>query len=243
MNFLLAIFIFTIYLSKAGYALPEVSNITDKSPAYEAGLQVGDKFLKADESRILSADDIRVAINMAKNNPVNFLIERNGEKKEISITPELVKENEIESYRIGFSFVVKENPTMFESFKQSFNKTATAVVQTFKGLKMLVTGEANLKTDVGGPVTIIRMTGVAAQNGIWNLMHFIAFISVNLAVFNMLPIPALDGGWTIILLIELITKRKVPDRIVGTINYIGMIALFGLMILVTIKDILFPIKF
>ena len=74
-------------------------------------------------------------------------------------------------------------------------------------------------------------------------MYFTAFISVNLAVFNLLPFPALDGGWTVILLIELITRRKVPDKIVATVNYIGMMLLFGFMILVTVKDILFPIKF
>ncbi|ATD54964.1 RIP metalloprotease RseP [Clostridium chauvoei] len=243
MNFLFAILIFTIFLSKFGYRISEVRSVSDKSPAYEAGVEVGDKFLKVDGSKVFSADDIIVAINMAKNRPVDFLVERNGEKREITITPELINENGKEVYRIGFGFEVNENPTILESFKESFKQTASVVVQSFKGLKMIVTGKANLKTDVGGPVSIIKMSSEAAKNGIWNLMYFVAFISVNLAVFNMLPIPALDGGWTIILLIELITKKKVPDKIVGTINYIGLMALFGLMILVTIKDILFPIKF
>ena len=60
---------------------------------------------------------------------------------------------------------------------------------------------------------------------------------------NLLPFPALDGGWCVILLIELITRRKVPDKIVGVLNYVGFIALIGLMIMVTIKDIVFPVKF
>ena len=107
---------------------------------------------------------------------------------------------------------------------------------------MMIMGEVNFKTDVGGPVSIIRMSSEAAKNGIWNLMYFIAFISINLAVFNMLPFPALDGGWTVILLIELITRRKVPDKVVGAMNYVGIMLLFGLMIIVTIKDILFPIQ-
>ena len=106
----------------------------------------------------------------------------------------------------------------------------------------MVTGKVNFKTDVGGPVSIIRISSEAAKNGIWNLMNFVAFLSINLAVFNMLPFPALDGGWTVLLIIELITRRKVPEKIVGTLNYIGFILLFGLMIAVTIKDILFPIQ-
>ncbi|MGL5381267.1 M50 family metallopeptidase [Clostridium sp.] len=243
MNFVFAILIFTIFLTKFGYRMPEVREVTTGSPAYEAGIVEGDKFLKVDGSKVFAADDIVVGINMAKDKPVDFLIERNGEKKEVTVTPKLVEENGASRYIIGFAFSEKENPTIMESFKESFKQTASMVGQTFKGLKMMVTGEANFKTDVGGPVTIIKMSSEAAKNGIWNLMYFIAFISINLAVFNMLPFPALDGGWTIILLIELITKRKVPEKIVGTINYVGLMLLFGFMILVTIKDILFPIKF
>ena len=139
---------------------------------------------------------------------------------------------------IGFAFERVQNPGIVQSFKQ----TLAAVNQTYKSLKMMVTGKVNFKTDVGGPVSIIRMSSEAAKNGIWNLMNFIAFISINLAVFNMLPFPALDGGWTVLLIIELITRRKVPEKIVGAINYVGIMLLFGLMIVVTIKDILFPIQ-
>ena len=65
---------------------------------------------------------------------------------------------------------------------------------------------------MGGPVTIIKMSAATAESGIWNLVNFVGFLSVNLAVFNLLPFPALDGGWCVILLIELITRRKVPDK-------------------------------
>lgn len=242
MNFLLALVIFTLTLSKFGYTLPEVNTLLEGSPAMEAGLLEGDKFLKVDGSRVISADDVRIGINLAKGNPVDFLIERNGEKKEITVTPKLVEEDGVSSYKIGFGFKVVENPTILQGFKQSFKQTAAVISQTYKGLKMMITGNVNLKTDVGGPVSIIKMSSEAAKSGIWNLMYFIAFISINLAVFNMLPFPALDGGWTVILLIELITRRKVPDKVVGVMNYVGMMLLFGLMILVTIKDILFPIQ-
>lgn len=242
MNFLLAIIIFTMISNKFGYTLPEVNSVLEGSPAMEAGLLVGDKFLKVDGSRVISSDDIVIGINLAKGNPVDFLIERNGEKKEITITPKLMEENGVESYKIGFGFNVIKNPTILQAFKQSFRETAAAISQTYRGLKMMITGNVNFKTDVGGPVSIIKLSSEAAKNGIWTLMNFIAFISINLAVFNMLPFPALDGGWTVILLIELITRRKVPDKVVGAMNYVGMMLLFGLMILVTIKDILFPIQ-
>ncbi|WP_066893784.1 RIP metalloprotease RseP [Clostridium nigeriense] len=242
MNFLLAIIIFTVFLNKFGYSLPKVNSLIENMPAMEAGLKEGDEFLKVNGSKVFSADDLSIGINLSKDKPINFLIKRDGEKKEVVVTPKLVEENGRERYMIGFEFQRINNPGIVQSFKQSFKETVAVVSQTYKSLKMMLTGEVNFKTDVGGPVSIIRMSGEAAKNGIWNLMYFIAFISINLAVFNMLPFPALDGGWTVILLIELITRRKVPEKIVGAVNYVGLMLLFGLMILVTIKDILFPIQ-
>ena len=242
MNFLFAIIIFTVFLNKFGYSLPKVNSLIENMPAVEAGLQEGDKFLKVNGSRVFSADDLTIGISLAKDNPINFLVERNGEKKEVTVTPKLTEENGRERYMIGFGFERIDNPGIVQSFKQSFKETLSVISQTYKSLKMMIMGEVNFKTGVGGPVSIIRMSSEAAKNGIWNLMYFIAFISINLAVFNMLPFPALDGGWTVILLIELITRRKVPDKVVGAMNYVGIMLLFGLMIIVTIKDILFPIQ-
>ncbi|MCR1951542.1 M50 family metallopeptidase [Clostridium sp. DSM 100503] len=242
MNFLFAIIIFTVFLNKFGYSLPKVNSLIENMPAMEAGLQEGDTFVKINGSRVFSADDLTIGISLAKNNPINFLIERNGEKKEVTVTPKLTEENGRERYMIGFGFERVDNPGIVQSFKQSFKETLSVISQTYKSLKMMIMGEVNFKTDVGGPVSIIRMSSEAAKNGIWNLMYFVAFISINLAVFNMLPFPALDGGWTVILLIELITRRKVPDKLVGAMNYVGIMLLFGLMIIVTIKDILFPIQ-
>ena len=242
MNFLFAIIIFTVFLNKFGYSLNKVNSLIENMPAVEAGLKEGDKFLKVNGSRVFSADDLTIGISLAKDNPINFLVERNGEKKEVTVTPKLTEENGRERYMIGFGFERIDNPGIVQSFKQSFKETLSVISQTYKSLKMMIMGEVNFKTDVGGPVSIIRMSSEAAKNGIWNLMYFIAFISINLAVFNMLPFPALDGGWTVILLIELITRRKVPDKVVGAMNYVGIMLLFGLMIIVTIKDILFPIQ-
>ena len=81
----------------------------------------------------------------------------------------------------------------------------------------------------------------AAKAGIWNLLSLAAMLSVQLSIFNLIPFPALDGGWLIFLLIELITRRKVSDKIIQVANLVGISILFLLMILVTIKDILFPI--
>ena len=241
MNLILAIILFTAYLNHFGYALPKVTSVMDKSPAYEAGIKPGDQFKEVNGSKVFTSDDISFAISLAKGQPVNLEVDRNGELLNFNVKPSYNEKEKRDM--IGFSFEVVKDPTIVQSFKQSFNQTASLVNQTFSGLKTIFTGKANLKTDVGGPVTIIKLSGAAAKAGIWNLLYFTAFISINLAVFNLLPFPALDGGWTVLLLIELITKKKVPDKVIGVLNFVGFACLMGLMLLVTVKDILFPIKF
>ncbi len=240
MNYILAILIFTTISFKFGFAKPVIGTVQSNSAAAEAGLKAGDKIVKIDNNRVFTSDDIRMGIVLCENETLNIVVDRDGQKKEFNIVP---MEDSTKGKVLGIQFAVENNPGIFQSFKEGINQTATYVSQTFKGLKMIFTGKANLKTDVGGPVTIVKMTTATAKAGIWNLINFVGFISVNLAVFNLLPFPALDGGWCVILLIELITRRKVPEKIVSGLNFVGFAALMGLMVVVTVKDILFPIKF
>jgi len=142
---------------------------------------------------------------------------------------------------IGITHEFVKNPTIGESIVQGFKDTITMVSQTFKSLKMMFTGEANFKTDVGGPITIVKMSSQAAKAGIWTLMEFTAFMSVQLAVFNLLPLPALDGGLILIQILELITRKKIPEKFVGVVNSVGFALLMLLMVVVTLKDIIFPV--
>ena len=225
-----------------GYTETTISKLEPDTPAIESGLQVGDKILTIDGARVFTTTDVSMGIQLSKGDSVDLVVDRNGEKENITVTPRLIEQDGTQMYQIGFYYTPVENPTILESIRESFNETISLVTQTFKSLKMMVTGNINFKTDVGGPVTIIKMSGQAAKNGLMTLTYFLGFISINLAVFNLLPFPALDGGWTVILLIELITRRKVPDKVVGAANYVGFMILIGFMIVVTLKDILFPIS-
>nr|WP_207746487.1 RIP metalloprotease RseP [Clostridium sp. 1001271B_151109_B4] len=242
MNIIFALIAFSIIISNRGYTETTISKLEPDTPAIESGLQVGDKILTIDGSKVFTTTDVSMGIQLSKGNSVDLVVDRNGKKENITVTPRLIEQDGTEMYQIGFYYTPVENPTILESIRESFNETISLVTQTFKSLKMMVTGNVNFKTDVGGPVTIIKMSGQAAKNGLMTLTYFLAFISINLAVFNLLPFPALDGGWTVILLIELITRRKVPDKIVGAANYVGFMILMGFMIVVTLKDILFPIS-
>lgn len=97
--------------------------------------------------------------------------------------------------------------------------------------------------DVGGPVTIIKLSGAAAKAGILTLLAFSAYISIQLAIFNIIPFPALDGGYIFLFLFEIITGKRVDQNKVGVINYVGFAILMMLMVLVTVKDLIHPIQF
>ena len=241
MNFVLAIVILSTIFNIFGFATTSLDRIEAGTPAASAGLMPGDRITRVNGSKVFTNSDISVGVNMNKGKTIDLEYERGGLKDTVTIQPAYIEDEG--RYMIGVYFKGEENPSILSSIKESFNETASLISQTFKGLKMIFTGEANLKTDVGGPVTIIKMSAGAAEVGVWNLMKLVAILSVSIAVFNLLPFPALDGGWAVILFIELITRRKVPDKIVGALNTVGFMLLIGIMILVTIKDIIFPISF
>lgn len=238
MNIIFAIIVFAIVFSNIGFSKNVVSSVIDNSPAQQIGLQQGDKILEINGSKVRTPDDVAIEIQLSKGANVDLLVDRNGEQLNFNVTPRVDEESG--SYLIGFYYEKINNPTIAESLKYTYNYTISMVNQTYKSLKLMVTGKLNFKTDVGGPVTIIRMSGEAAKSGVITLAYFLAIISLNLAVFNLLPFPALDGGWAIILLIELISRRKVPDKVVGALNYVGFMILMGFMVIVTLKDIIFP---
>jgi len=134
---------------------------------------------------------------------------------------------------------IVEKAGFFESMKESVNQGLSLVTQTIFSLKILFSGKATLN-DFGGPVTIFKISTEVASISLWGLASFIAFLSINLAVLNLIPFPALDGGWILILLVEIITRKRLPEKFVGIWNAIGFIILMGFMLLITFKDIFFP---
>ena len=212
MNYVLALIIFIGLAMSSGFAENKVASVVPNSPAQEIGIKQGDS--------------------------VELEIKRGNDVLTKTVQPIL---NESGMYQVGISYALVEKPTLLQGIKQGFNETRSLVSQSFIALKTIVTGEANLKTDVGGPVTIIKMSGQAAKAGANTLLWFMAFLSVQLAVFNLLPFPALDGGRIFIELIQMIIRKEIPAKYIEAVNTVGFMLLMGLMVLVTIKDIIFPI--
>lgn len=242
MNIIFAIVALSIVMFNRGFYELKISSIDKNSPAAHAGLKVEDTIIKVNGDYVFTPTDVLLDIQFSNGKVLNLLVNRNGEKKEVIIEPKLEGVNGDYKYILGYHYNLNDKPKISQSFKQSINEILSILNQTFKSVKMIVMGELSFRDNVGGPITIIKISSQAAKNGIMTLIYFLGFISLNLAVFNLIPFPALDGGWTAIILIEIITRRKIPDKIIGMINYFGFIVLMGLMILVVLKDILFPIN-
>lgn len=241
MNFILAICIFTAVICHGGYVETNISEVSVGSPLAEAGVKNGSIIKEINGQNIYTYYDISLNEDITRGKDLTIKYEYKGQVKETKITPEYLEDEK--RYIMGATFEVNKAPSLIEGVKQSFKQTATLVTQTVKTLKNLVIGKGNFKTDIGGPVSVVKLSADAAQSGMWDLVNLVGLMSISLAVFNLIPIPALDGGWTILLLIELITRRKLPDKVIGVLNGVFFILLMVLMVAVTIKDILFPVSY
>lgn len=239
MNFILAIVLFAAVSSLSGYLIPVVSKVIPQSPAMEAGIQSGDKILEVNDSKISTWDDFISQVAMTKGAPLKIIIQRNEEKKIIALTP--VKDKETNTYMVGVASTVVEKPSIVQSIQYGIQKTGSTIKQTILSFGMIFKGKAS-KDDIGGPVTILRITWAVSKAGLINLVAFSAFISVQLGIFNLLPFPALDGFWIFVSLYQIITRKDVDKDKIGMINTIGFALLLLLMIVITIKDVLYPVK-
>ncbi|SHJ42215.1 regulator of sigma E protease [Hathewaya proteolytica DSM 3090] len=238
MNIVLGILLFAIFTNNIGYGTNEIDKVSDNSPAMISGLKQGDKILKLNNSKISTWDDfsIKMAQTDHKDN-VLLQVERNKELMEFNVKPTL-QDNR---YVIGILFKTID-PNFSQCIKSGVDESISITKQTFAFFGNIFKGKVK-KDDVGGPITMVRVAAKSASLGINNLLFFLALVSMQLAIFNLLPFPALDGGWIFIMLFQIITGKKVKEETIGTINYIGMMILMAFMLIVLLKDIISPIKF
>lgn len=240
MNFIIAILFFSLVGGLQGHATNVVDRFVENSPAMEAGIEAGDKITEVNGKMVTTWEDfINEILVLENDNPIKIEVERNGEKINFDIVPSYNAEEE--RYQVGvYTKVVK--PNFIQSVGYGFNQTGSTVRQVFGFFGELFQGNIGAD-DVGGPISIMKISGMAAQQGILTLLNIMALFSVQLAIFNIVPFPALDGGWIFLLLFQIITGKEVNKEKVATINYYGFLLLMGLMVFVLLKDIINPIKF
>lgn len=251
MNFLAGLLLLAITVAPAEqFVTPVVAQIEEGCAlAGEYGIQVGDRIVELDGEKIYVQSDFSVILALNPGDVHDLVLERNGEKvvleKFTMEKREFPDENGGTTLRYGFSFSL-EDATLFNKAGYIWN-TALDTVRTVRlSLQMLFTGQAGLQ-DMTGPVGIVQvMSDTAAQSettreALMNLVSIGSFIAINLAVMNLLPIPALDGGRIVCLLlttaVEAVTKRKIDPKYEGYLHAVGMILLLLLMAVIMFKDI------
>lgn len=235
-NFLLAYFLMAGILYHTGIQSfpnePVIGNVLAGSPAQNAGLDAGDRIISIDGQPVAKWTDISPLIPQAPHSPVNVEVERNQEHFYVSLIPE---EKEGRAVMGIAPYIETKSITPVQAFVISGQRFWLLVKAVFQGLASMVTGQ-NLD-DVAGPVGIARMAGTVAENGIIPLLLFVAFLSLNLGLLNLLPIPLLDGGILLFTLIEGITGRELPEKAMSYINMIGIFILGALFVFAMTNDI------
>lgn len=234
MNFILA-FILLILLMSVSRVSTEISGVIKDSPAYSSGLQTGDQIVSINGENVRDGEELLKRIKESKGD-LNIGVIRDSQSKNIKVTPRL--ENNIR--KIGVNFQEEYNIKNFsivKGFKKGLITFLNLTGMLYKFLGMLITGQLGLG-GVSGPVGVVKEIGNAAKTGVSNLIFILAYFNINLGVFNLLPIPALDGGRAIFILIEMIFGKKISEEKEGYIHMVGLILLLALIAIVTIKDVI-----
>jgi len=236
MNWLFAIVAFTAIALSQGIAEPRISSVGDGSRAELAGLQEGDLIRRIDGTRVRDATQVIIGIERKPGEPIEIVVERAGELVTTTATPESVEEfNEVLGQnrivgRVGIGIDTQVGQVGFGgALAQGLGNTAYWSTTIVQFLGDLFTGRSSAR-EVGGPLMIGEISGRAARAGFWPLLGFMAIISINLAVFNLLPIPVLDGGHLLFLGIEGIRGKALSLDQRLRFTTVGMVFVVGLML-------------
>ena len=234
MNFILA-FILLILLMSVSRVSTEVSGVLEDSPAYSSGIQTGDKIVSINGKNINDGEELLKNIKESQGD-LDIGVIRDSQSKNIKVTPRL--ENNVRKIGVNFQeeYDIK-NFSLIKGFKKGVITFLNLTGMLYKFLGMLITGQLGLG-GVSGPVGVVKEIGNAAKTGVADLIFLLAYININLGVFNLLPIPALDGGRAIFILIEMIFGKKISQEKEGYIHMVGLILLLALIAVVTIKDVI-----
>ncbi|MBE6731974.1 MAG: site-2 protease family protein [Ruminococcaceae bacterium] len=246
MNIILGLILMCIVLcSQDLLGIPCIANFTETSKLQQAGAEVGDYFVSINGYKIYTERDLSFALATANPDDVDIVLNRQG--KEITLDSVKLDSAEImegrRSVQLDFGIYGVEK-SFGNVAKKTFLDTYSIARSVYATLGGLFTGQFGFN-DLSGPVGVAQVITEAAGEGLKtgfmdavnNIITIMVLITVNLGIFNLIPFPALDGGRFLFLLIELITRKKIPEKVEGYINAAGFAILILLMIVVAFKDV------
>ena len=243
-NFILGFLIAFVLVWFSGSDRPVINGLMEGYPMEEAGVLPGDVITHMNGEKIYLAREIYINTYINKEKPMLIIYERDGEAFEVTVTPKYSDEDG--RYLIGLKgygeYVDCRNANIFP---YTYYEVRYCLKSTLKSLGMLLSGNGS-KDDVSGPIGIAQVIGdvseQAAPYGMWvvilNMLNIALLLSVNLGVMNLLPLPALDGGRLVFLLIEAVRGKPVPPDKEGMVHFAGFVVLMLLMVFVMYNDIM-----
>ncbi len=220
------------------YLEPVIGRVLPGSPAYQVGIKEGDRILEINGVPVSNWYEATKLIQENGTGPLNIKLQRNGEIIEKTVAP--YKDPATGKPKIGVGVkveTIKESIPFPESVNVALQRTYELTILTFKVIGGLITGDVSFKT-LGGPIAIAQFAGQAAQSGVIAFLSSMAFISLQLGIFNLLPLPVLDGGLILLFIIEAIRKKPFSDKFKEVWQRLGFALIITLLTFVLINDLL-----
>jgi len=247
MNFVFAFLVYALLFAAVGAEVPssepKVGGVAAGSPAEQGGLKGGDKVLAVNGNPTTTWDALAQTVRDSKGEPLKLDVERDGSKMAVTVTPKLRETRSVFGEETGQVYLIgieashdwkRVGPV--EAVTMAGQQTATATYLVAQGLVLMVQGRVPLR-ELGGPIAIARAAGQQARAGARYFLSMLAFLSVNLAVLNLLPIPALDGGHLALFAVEGALGRPLRQRHRELAQQVGLLLLLSLMVFVFYNDI------
>lgn len=242
MNVIVAVVLAAIYLTSVGTMLPKVVSVEPGSPAYVAGVREGDVVTSFNGVNIDFYNDVQDAFSAPQGETLEMTLQRDGETVRLAIPYEAQEaENgrKVTGFSLGGSTEAgweHKNFNFFEALVLSFKWLFIITREMLFALGQLFFMGQGIQ-NMSGIVGVAAVVGQAAMMGFDQVIYLTALLSINLAIVNLLPIPALDGGKLVLYAVEGIRKKPAPPRVEGALNLVGMVLVFGLAIFLVFQDI------
>lgn len=236
-NLILGLILVSITLiPQKRFTTTTVDSFYENAVSSQSGLREGDKIIKVEGRRIFSTYDLSYAFSNVDDGSIDMTVKRDGKKVELNDV-KFASENYDGINYLSVDFYVKGREKTFISFiDHTFDTAVSNCAVVYRSLADLITGRYGISA-ISGPVGVTAAIGSVAKQNLFDIIPIMALITINLGLFNLLPLPALDGGRLVFILYEMIFKKPVPQKYESIVHAVGLALLLLLMVVVSFKDI------